>query len=398
MDIQRINGKGRNDKKIKDTAWARKGILKKILVTCMVLSIVLGNPIDPGTVKAADIGGSVGVTINYVDELATVVSGPGGSSKFYLSTDGKKSWEMLDEGTNTVDLSAILSTREVTIYFKGNRDTREVACVLPAQDPKDLTASYKIVGGVGRIEFQTTTGSPVEFKKGANGAWKTATNPMYTAIYEVKGAALYFRTAATASKRSGKIINVKVPKRPTAPSVKVDGSKMIITGLKKGVTYYRRSDNPSWTLFNPSDSKVNYLDLRSLLGIAATETILPGTVEFYQSGSDKKRNSSIKIIDIAAQAPAPGQVVSISGTTITIKDTNLKTTYEYTVVNKSSTFDIMKARWTPVTAKKPVVAKNVSIGDKIYVRLKSTTDPVTKQPILASAPFMHDVTSITPAK
>ncbi len=402
MDIQRINSKGKNDKKIKDAIWIRRGMFKKLLVACMVFSIVFGNSIDPGTVKAADTGTSVSVTVNYIEEIATVVPGPGGSSKFYLSTDGKKSWEMLDEGTNTVDLSAILSTKEVTIYFKGNKDTKEVACVLPAQEAKDLTAAYKIVGGAGRIEFQTTTpGAIVEYKKGANGAWRTATNPIYTSIYEVKGATLYFRTAATIAKRSGKIITVKVPKRPTAPAVKVDGSKMIITGLKKGVTRYRRSDSPTWNLFNNSDSKINYLDLRSILGIAQgtpveAGMIAAGTIEFYQLGDDKKRSSSIKVIEIAAQAPIPS-AVSVSGTTLTITDTNLKTYYEYTVVNKNSTFDPMKAKWSQITAKKPVVVKNVSIGDKIYVRTKSTTDPVTKQPILASAIRMITVDSITPA-
>ncbi|MDF2873316.1 MAG: hypothetical protein K0R05_4891 [Anaerocolumna sp.] len=192
---------------------------------------------------------------------------------------------------------------------------------------------------------------------------------MFTSIYEIKGATLYFRTTATVAKRAGKTISLKIGKRPSAPSVKVDGSKLILTGLKPGETRYFINDG-SETPFPKIDSKVTYLDLTEKLGITGAGTIKGGTIELYNSGSDKKLNSSVKVINIAPQAPAP-QNVTITGTTIKITDANTKTYYEYTVVNLTSTLDLAKARWTQMTAKNPVIVKNASIGDKIYVRLKS---------------------------
>lgn len=377
----------------RDAVYSKRGIYKRLLAICMIFSIVLSSAVEPRSVKAADAvpGTSVGVTVDYTQEIATVTPGAGGSTRFYMSTDGKKNWEMIDD-SRVVDLSSILSTKEVIVYFKGNKDTYELPYTLQAESAKELTVSYKITSGVGKIDFSATT--PVEYKKGANGAWRQVTSPIFTSIYEIKGATLYFRTAATVAKRAGKTINVKIGKKPSAPSAKVDGSKLILSGLKLGETVYRINDGPI-TSTSKAD-KVNYLDLKAL-GVSASGAILGGTIELYNVGTDKKLSSSVRVINVPAQAAAP-LAVSITGTSITITDPNPKIYYEYTVVNKTTTFDPMKAKWSQITSKKPVLVKNASLGDKIYVRLKSTIDPSTKQVILASVAMEKVVDSISPSK
>ena len=373
------------------TTGVRRSFFKKLLVICMIFSLVLSSPIGSGIAKA-DTGTSVIVAVDYTQETATVTAGPGLSTRFYVSTDGKKSWEVV---SGDIDLSSILSTKAVTLYFKGNKDTNEVPLTLQAEEAKDLTVSYTISQGVGKIEFKSALNYPVEYRKGANGAWKTMTSPIFTSSYELKGATFYFRTIAATNRRAGKVISIKVGKKPSAPSAKVDGSKLILSGLKSTETYYR-TDTTEWKSFT-AISKENYIDLKTVLGVSSAGTINGGTIELYTVGSDKKVSSSVKVISLAAQAAAP-QTVSVTGTSITISDTNLKTYYEYTVVSKGSTLDLMKAKWTQMKANSTVIVKNVSIDDKICVRVKSTTDSTTKQPILASAVREFTVSSITSTK
>lgn len=340
------------------------------------------TPTPTVTPTPTPIPASYTVQINYVDETAVITSTQGGSTKFYISTDKKKTWDLVDP-SGVVDISTLLSSKEVTIYFKGNKDATPVEKILQAENSA-IQVSYKITSGVGKIEY-TPSNQPVEYRKGANGQWRTATNNMATAIYEVKGATLYFRTPATVDKRAGKMVTVKISKRPAAPSVKLDLSKLCITGLKSGETEYRVGDSTTWQKFTALDSKTNYIDLRSLL-VTSTEANTPipaGIIELRTIGTDKKVYSSVKVIEVPLQPTVPDQI-SLTGTTLTIIDSNTKRYYEYTVVPQGKTLDLRSARWTAVTSKKPVIIPRVNINDQVLVRLKSATDSTTKLTSLAS--------------
>lgn len=336
--------------------------------------------------------GQVNVTVDYLEEIITVTPGSGGSTKLYMSTDKKKTWELLDD-SGVVDISTLLSTKSVTLYFKGNKDLTAKEVVLAGED-KSLQASYKVLNGAGAIVF--TPVQTVEYKKGVNGTWKQTSSPIPTSIYEINGATIYIRTPATVFKRAGKVVTVKVPKKPSAPSVKLDGSKLSITGLKAGETQYRVGDSTTWITFSSTDKKTNALDLNTILnpGAIANTPIPAGRIEFRNSGSDKKPTSRVKVLEIVQQSTAPENVV-LSGTTLIISDSDTKKAYEYTIVPINSTLNLDKAKWTSVTSKKPVIIKNASVGDKILVRLKSTTDSTTKQVILASTYKEFTVTEIT---
>lgn len=341
-------------------------------------------------------GTQLNVTVDYLEEIAVVTTGPAGSNKFYISTDNMKTWENID-GSGIVDLSSFLSTKKVTLYFKGNKDQKPVKIELPAED-KNLKVKYELVAGEGRIVISDATG-PVEYRKGNNGTWKAVTGNILTSVYELKGATLYFRTAATQTRRAGKLVSVKIPKRPAAPAVSLDASKLTIKGLKANQTQYRVGDALSWTTFVPIDPKTTTIDLSALLmtNSTANNLIPAGTIEFRTIGSNKKAHSAIKVIELQAQAPAPTNV-ALSGTTLTISDINVKKEYEYATVPQNTTINIKNLKWTTVTAKNSVIIPKVNVGDKVLVRVKSTTNPDTKVVILPSAYTELLVTSITPAK
>lgn len=370
------------------------GSFRKVLVITLIFCLAF-NMISPVRLAKA-AANQVNIQLDYLNETITVMAGTGGSLKFYMSTDKMKTWELL-EPTGTVDISAMLSTKEVLLYFKGNKDTDPVTVKLDAED-KSLQVFYKIVNGEGRIEFNNPA-YPVEFRKGTNGAWKTAYNLMPTAIYEYKGATLYFRTPATIGKRAGKVVTVKISKKPTAPSVKLDMSKLSVTGLKSGETQYRVGDSSTWLPFSSLNIKNNSLDLRSILAPnSLVNTPVPaGTIEFRTAGTDKnkKLNSSVKVIEVPLQPAVPDQFISINGSTVTISDPNTRRYYEYTVVPQNKTLDLSTAKWTSITSKSPVIVKSVNINDKILVRLKSATDPTTKITSLASTYKELTVASIS---
>lgn len=375
-----------------------KNVFKKITIFIIAFCMIFNYPLMV-KVSRAEIVTAVNVKIDYVDEMAYVTAGTGGSTKFYFSTD-QKTWEMLD--SNTLDISSLLSSKQITVYFKGNKDTYSSPIILPAED-KTFTAAYTIVDGVGRIQY--TSALAIEYRKGSNGAWKTAYNSMLTAPYELKGATLYFRTVAIAATgvnagtRAGKIVSVKIPKRPAAPSVKVDGSKLCISGLKSGVTQYRVGDTATWTTFMAlSSSNKNSLELTGLFGGSTTSNVaIPaGIIELRTSGAGKKLNSATKVLEIPMQRIISSTAVSVTGSALSITDGDSKNAYEYTIVAYGQTVNMYTAKWKSVSSNKSIIIPNVAKGDKVLVRLKSTTNTLTKQVIPASTYFETTITAITP--
>jgi hypothetical protein len=334
---------------------------------------------------------SVNVDVNYLEEIIIVKPGTGGSTKFYISLDKQKSWENLDP-SGVVDISAMLSTKAVVVYFKGNRDTTAREFTLMAE-PNYVTASYVINNGIGQV-VSSTSGPAIEYRKGNNGSWRTASATMSTAIYEVKGATLYFRSIANAGVRAGKIISVKIPKRPSAPSVKLDGSKLLISGIKANETQYFNPTKGIWE-FLTTDTKVKTVTLYTLTNIsaAANSPIPAASFEFRNNGGIKKVVSSVKLIEVPLQPVCP-DTIKLVGSTLTITDATNKV-YEYTRMQSTALFNAASAKWTTIQANKAVIIPKAYVTERIYVRLKSTVDKVSKQVIPASTYRDYVVTSVT---
>lgn len=384
-----------------------KCIIKKLMIISASFAFILILVQGGINYVKADTPTSVPVKVNYIDETVMVPSASCTSTKFYMSTDNCKTWDLIDNSkssTNTIDISTLLSSREITIYFKGNKNTQPTPVVLQAED-KTLKPMYKVVPGSGInsykgvIEFSTSR--KIQYRKGPNGVWIDAVSPMETSMYEMKGATLYFRMAPSSNPdlRAGKIVSVRIQKRPNAPSIRLDGSKLCLTGLKSGATQYRVGDAADWITFT-SDNKTSYINLTSLPGVSASVNgNLPKiTVELRIPATDKKVASAAKVIEIPEQPILAPATVKLELSTLSVIDTDQKRAYEYTVADTLNPFDLSKARWSTFTSKKPVIIRNnnVHIGSIIYVRIKSATDKVTKQIIPASTCVPLTVNGITP--
>ena len=363
----------------------QKGILP-ILIMALLFTMVRMPDI-------ADAATSVSVAVNYLEETATITAGAGGSTKFFMSTDKGKSWEGIDG--NIVDISTLMSTKTVDVQFKGNLDTAALTYTLMAE-PTDLTVNISYLTGSGLITFTPPSGTTVEYRKGANGAWKPAYTNMSTALFEVRGNTLYFRTAAMVGRRCSKIVAIKVAKRPSAPSVKLDGSKLVISGVKPGETQYRVNAATAWTTLPAST--VKEISIYNLLaaGVVSNVPIPAGTIEFRTGGSVKKTNSAPKLIEITGQTVCP-DTIAVTGSTIMINDTTTpKRAYEYTILEGSATLDLSKAKWSSIAIGKSVIIPKVAVGNRVLIRIKSSVEATTKQVLLASTYKEYTISAISP--
>lgn len=343
----------------------------KYMITLFLLAVILLAWNKPNTVLATSTTGTmVNVAVDYTTQTAWVTAAPGGSTKFYISLDKQKTWEDIDPASKMVDISALLSTKSVEIYFKGNKDTA-VRTVTLMEEPNNVTAVYVIKDGKGSIVY-SVSGAAIEYRKGPNGNWITPPAFFETYMYEIKGATLQFRSAARADYRAGKIITVKVPKRPAPPSLKVDGSKLLISGIKANDTQYNHPIR-GWEYLT-TDSKVKTYSLYTLTGInpIANTSMPAGTYEFRSYSGNKKVVSGVRLIEIPAQPNAP-DTIKLEGNTVTITDAT-KRAYEYSILSSTVTFNPPTMKWTSIPANKPTIIKKAYPNDRIFVRLKSTTD------------------------
>lgn len=354
-------------------------------------------------------GTEIKVDRDYTKNKVTLTKGPGNSTRFFISTNKKKTWEVIDSTAPnpTIDITAYMKTSAVTLYFRGNKDLKPVEFTIP-KETTDLKVTYEISNGKGKIVTTTSktnnTSTAIEYRTNKNGDWINfvSSSSVDTSIYEDTGITLEFRTKATKEERAGKIVKVKIKKRPTAPTVKVDFDEMVITGLKPNVTTYRVNGTASttFTVFKPS-GKEKTLSLETLLNttLSNNKQLPAATIEFRTSGDDKKLASAIRLIDIKQQ-PAKPTGVSLSGTTLTITDASKDNPYEYTVLKKQETFAYENAKWKAVKSPSSIVIKKTGSamtipGDTVYVRKAAHVDSQTGQYVPPSLYTTFTVSSVS---
>lgn len=344
---------------------------------------------------------SVVVRVDYTTGKLNVTAGTGNSTKLYFSTDKKKTWELIETG-GTIDLRPLIKSSAVVLYFKGNKDQEPVEFIIPAEN-KDLKVAYQVSGGTGIIVY-TGNNRPMEYRVGTDGDWVNVPTdaPISTTLYEITGATLQFRTKAIVADRAGKIVSLKIPKRPKAPSVKVDGSKLVLTGLKAGAVLYRLNSNTEWIPFNPADTKVKTLSLAEIIlppSAPDNARISSALIEVRSAATTKAPASAIKTIELDLQRPA-STTPKLEGITLTITDASTQMPYEYIVLHGNEKVDLLTAKWKSVTTSKPQVIKkcgkaDIMLGDVIYVRLKAVKNKTTGEESLASTYSAYTVTSLT---
>lgn len=358
----------------------------------------------PTTPTPTPIGTKVNVSVDYTTNIVKITQGSGSSTKFYISSDKKKTWELINEdatATNcTLSLSGYLKSSGVTLYFRGNNDIEPVALVIP-KETTNIKITYQSKALVFE-NFTPTTTAILEYRVSENTDWAdyTSRTSINFTDYERTGITLEFRVKATTTVPAGKIISVKIPKRTKGPSVKADLSKMVITGLKSGSTQYRVGNSTKWETFQPTDTKVKVLSLYDLLSNAVKNSPFPvSTIDFRTAATDKKPASAVISLQILAQPVAPTNF-KVASSTLTISDASKTKPYEYTVLKSGTTIDLTKVSWKKVTNTNSIVIKKTGsaatvAGDVIYVRTASVTDKTTKVTTPASAYATFVITSVS---
>ncbi len=344
----------------------------KYIISLFLFAVLLLVWDKPTTALATSATGtSVNVFVDYAEETARVTAGTGGSTRYYISTDNKKTWEDVKYPDGVVDISGLLSAKAVDIHFKGNKDTAVKTVTLMAE-PNNVTAVYGIKDGVGSITT-SVSGAAIEYRKGPNGNWKTTTGAIPTYLYEVKGATLQFRSTANTGMRAGKIITIKIPKRPAPPSLKVDGSKLLLTGVKANETQYFNPDSSKWE-YVTTDPKVKTVTLNTLSKISPSANIaMPaGAYEFRNYYGDKKVVSGVRLIEVPVQPTCP-ETIKLEGNTLTITDAANRA-FEYSILTSTDIFNAATMKWTSAPANKAILISKAYSTNRIFVRLKSTTD------------------------
>ena len=369
------------------------GTLLLLLFASVTTGIVVINAIEPEQISSIEplsehmraVSG-VCVDVDYINESIHVTKGPQNSTKFYYSQDKKKTWELIENPNGILDLAVFMKSSDNILYFKGDKDEEIVELKIPKED-NSLKVSYYVENGVGKLKFVNNFGS-LQYRKGTNGNWKTYITDLDLRDYEINGYTLQFRVMATTGKRAGRIVNVRIPRRQSAPTIKVDYSKFILTGFRNGTTQYRIAGSNNWITFVPVDTKTNYLDLQTLLlpkGTAQNTLPIPAAaIEVRNVANKNKVGSGIKLIDIHLQPTAPvTALVTLDGNKLTFTDASRYKPYEYFVLHAGEAINLKTAKWKKVTTNKPIEIKKVGTaspvpGDVIYFRTASIMDAKTK--------------------
>lgn len=365
----------------------KSSLFLKYIVPMFVLALAIAIGKTPEKASA-----TVLYTINYETQTLDAHSSTG---RVYMSTDKGKTWESLEDSSYIVDISSLLQTKEVKIYLKTNSSTSSQEVSLMAEPSNDITV---VVSG-SSLTYSTTSGVAIEYQKGKNGPWLTLgiSGTMDTKPMEIKGASLNFRTKAIPTRRAGKIVAIKVSKRPSPPSVKLDGSRLCISSLKAGMQY-RTALSGTWLPVILAD-KTNSVSLYTFSGATSfnnatyTVPLLANTIEIRTLADGKKPTSSSKVIVVPAQPSISGSV-SLVNTTLRVTDSTSKA-YEYTIIEPNTVLDMTKAKWTTVSPNKELIIKNASVNQILFVRQKSYVDKSTKLTIPASSVYMQTITGIT---
>ncbi len=321
----------------------------------------------------------------------------------YYSTDNS-TWSEIEGGYDntakayTFDISWVSVTADVTLYFKGDLVKTVKSITLPKQN-SSINVEYDKVEG----EFTFTEAEEAdsfEWRKTTDYYWNTVSFDETSTSYKsflstmenlrVKGAKLVFRTPQVVGKGSGDVgmrpsteVNITIPARGAAPTVKVNASKLTLNTTKT-IEYYDATGG-FWIECD---------------GTMTIEDIAPKAL--YEKGGNSVtlllRKSATKSAPYSKtqKLVIPGQTAKLtiggSSSDVTYYYVNSKlvmqfnkasTTnlYEYTIVREGNEFNLAKASWKTVNSSKLMtIAKTTApSGCTIYVRKKGTDENTSKK-------------------
>ncbi len=320
----------------------------------------------------------------------------------YYSTDNT-TWSEIEGGYDnaakayTLDISWVSATSDVTLYFKGDIVKTVKSITLPMQNSSINVEYDKVEGEFTFIEAEEA--DYFEWRKTTDYHWNSVNFSESSASYKsflttmenlrIKGAKLLFRTPQVIGTGSSDVgmrpsaeISITIPSRASAPSVKVNSSKLTLNTTKT-LEYYD-SDGDFWIECD---------------GAMAIEDIAPKAL--YENGG---KNVTLLIRKSAtANMPfsktlkliIPGQTAkpTIGGTDsdVTYYYVNSKLVmqfnkasatnlYEYVIVREDKELDLARTSWKSVNSSALMtISKTVApSGSTIYIRKKGKDENTSK--------------------
>ncbi len=379
--------------------------IRKYLITLAVA--VMAVFIIPQTnVKAAD--DIQIVEVNYRNSSITLKAGSG-DTVLFVSDAKQKTWEEVPgqlnpDKTIEMDISWISSSKNYVLSFKGDVTKKVTTVTLPKTYTK-FKASYK--KATGKVVFTNTDSRAVEWRKKDSLVWTTVNESTLDRELETlftRGATIYFRLAPVngdannAGKRPGKEVSVSIPKKLSAPEITIDNAKLAIM-LKNGMAYRTvKSDGTAGEWNNIIKSE--YVPLTKLAPESMYNPLKEGVetvLQFRTNATTSKQVSAITTVTVPVQKQLPdiddsGITLTYTGSTtlnLQIKAASAASPYEYTIVEKDETLDMIKAVWNTIASQEVVklTDKKAEQGSKIYIRKKSTGTQGSDKYELASVEY-----------
>ncbi|MBP1756064.1 MAG: hypothetical protein H6Q59_2462 [Firmicutes bacterium] len=320
----------------------------------------------------------------------------------YYSTDNS-TWSELEGSYNTsgkvysIDISWVSSSSDETLYFKGDVVKTVKSITLPMQN-STIAVDYDRVEG----EFtfsEVEEADYFQWRKITDYNWNTVSLNENSSSYKsflttmeymrVKGAKILIRTpqvigtsANDVGMRPSSEVTITIPARGTAPSVKINTSKLKLS-TTPAIEYYDAS-NDLWIECDGSMSIEDIAPKALFRNGGSSVTLL-----LRKSATISSAESKIQKLVIPGQTAAPTIGGSSSDVTYyylnsklvlqfnKASDTNI---FEYAIVDEDVDYDPADFSWKQVNTTKIInlSAATAPRGCSVYVRRKGTDENASK--------------------
>ncbi len=351
--------------------------------------------------------------INYQNSTITLLLGDGDTTAYFSDTS-KKNWDEVpgvvsSSRTMVMDISWIPVTKNYVLNLKGTSSNTVVSVTIPKQATNFGVTFNKVKGS---MTFKNAGSRSIEWRKKGSTLWKsvnTETIATQMSLMYTNGATVYFRLApmngtgtASVGFRPSKEVTVTIPKKASAPSVSINGSKFSIA-VKKGMAYrtlHNDGTATDWIYISRNSELLLKNVAPSVLYVASSVTQSAITFQFRTNATSSALESKTSSVTVPVQEGPPStdtygiSLVYTSSSTLSlqVKAASNNVPFEYTIVSEGGELNDQNAGWTAITSSSAVTldSKDVMQGSHIYIRKKSVGSTGSSDFTLASA-----VTDIT---
>jgi len=330
-----------------------------------------------------------------------------GNTIIYSSLDNKKTWNQV-EGITVgdklmMDISFASSASVVNVWFKGDKDSKVIKVSIPKQ-PSTFKAKYdRATGSVVMSGYDDST--VFRWHKNSDDNYKTVSFNTNDASYKafvdeiakftVKGAKIMIGLPGKNGTgiddmgvRPGKEITVSIPKRSSAPNVKVNVTKMTFNTRDK-MEYQVIGSGEDWKICSKNMSVSDIAP--AVLAENGSKTV---AIKFRNAATSSKPASLEAFVTVKGQVSGPGIGASgrdvrieagtgkLEGKTVLTFNTGTKAApLEYKIIKPTDSNVNYTKGWKVIKQAGKVVklsARQLPKGSKVLVRFKGINANVSK--------------------